>query len=75
LINGRKHDFAVERLERPFLLDQPGRQVFQEFRMAGSVPQAAEVAWGRNNTLAKMMLPDTIDHNSGSQWMSGNCLS
>ena len=57
----------MQLFERPFVFDQPGREVVQQFWVAGRRAPNAEIANRFDEWLAKMPMPDTIHENACRQ--------
>src|SRR5688572_33401644 len=55
----------------PSVLDELYRQIVQQFGMARPIAGSSEIAQGADEPRAKMMVPDTVHHDSGSQWIRG----
>ena len=71
LVGARQHDQAVQRLERPALVLEPGGQVVEQLGMAGRRAAGAEVAGGRHQRLAEVVHPDAVDDDPAGERIVG----
>src|SRR5215831_8787451 len=67
LIGMREHYHPVHSFYRPAALDELLCQVIEQLRIRRSLTARAEVVRRRDDTFAEMILPDTVDHHTGSQ--------
>ena len=51
----------------PTTVDKFSGEPVEQFRMAGSFAQLAEVIWGGDNAGAKVVLPDSIGDDAGRE--------
>lgn len=57
----RRHDVALQRLDRPAVRDEPRREVVEQFGVRGPFAGRAEVIGRGDEPAAKMLLPDAVD--------------
>ena len=63
------HHQSVEGLHAPTTIHELHRQPVQQLRMAGACTRPAEIPQGFNDSPAKVVAPDPIDHHPGRQGM------
>ena len=61
------HQEAEGFLDRPTVIHEAGCEVVQEFRVGGFFPEATEVVDRADQTPAKEMMPEAVDHHSRRQ--------
>ena len=67
LIGGRLHDQSVQLLDRPVVLDEPGRQPIEQLGVRGPGAHRTEVVRRRHDAFAEMLLPDAVDDDAGRE--------
>ncbi len=67
LVDTRKHDQAVQRLDRPAAVDESAGEVVEQLGVRWGEPSAAEVVLGGDEATAEVVLPDPVDHHAGGQ--------
>ena len=67
LPGGRKHDAALQSLDRPAVGHELGREMIEQFGMARRFAAHAEVARRGHQTRAEVVLPDPIDDHAGRE--------
>src|SRR6185503_7898098 len=71
LVCRRGHDYAVQVLDAPAVLDEFSRKPIQEFRMCGAIALDAEFAGCADDAFAEMIVPDAIDDHTSGQGIRG----
>ena len=61
----------MQRFERPVILHEIGCQVIEQFSMDWLWRAGAKIAWCRNETFAKMPLPNAVDDHASGEWIVG----
>ena len=67
-VRGRKHDLAIEPLQRPAVGDETRRQIVQQFRMRWLLALHAEIAGRGDQRPAEMPAPHAIHDHPRGQW-------
>ena len=65
------HNFTVQRLHAPAVLNQESRQPVQQFGMGGAGAVEAKITGGFYQAGAKVPLPNTVHNHAGEQRVGG----
>ena len=67
----RADEVAVECLDGPAVVDEPGGQVIQQLGVGGLFPGGAEVVRRGDEAGAEVVLPDAVDEDAGGEGIAG----